>query len=140
MFTVVCGGPGLDYYRTYLGDERVKRTQPFRSILNEGILVGGGSDTPVTRMNPLGGIASLVNHPNEAQRIELWEAIEMFTINNARIGFEEEIKGSIEEGKLADFAVLSDDPYHTPRERIGDIKVEMTIVGGRITFNSNPSS
>jgi predicted amidohydrolase YtcJ len=140
MFTVVCGGPGLDYYRTYLGDERVKRTQPFRSILNEGILVGGGSDTPVTRMNPLGGISSLVNHPNEAQRIELWEAIEMFTINNAKIGFEEEIKGSIEEGKLADFVVLSDDPYHTPRERIGDIKVEMTIVGGRITFNSNPSS
>ena len=138
MFTIVCGGPNLDYYRAYLGDERVLRTQPFRSILNEGILVGGGSDTPVTRMSPLDGIHSLVNHPNKAQRTELWEAIEIFTINNAKIGFEEDIKGSIEEGKLADFVVLSEDPHRVPKERINDIKVEMTIVGGEIVYMRKP--
>ena len=134
MFTVICGGPNLDYYRAYLGDERVLRTQPFRSILNEGILVGGGSDSPVTRMSPLRGIDSLVNHPNVAQRTELWEAIKIFTINNAKIGFEEDIKGSIEEGKLADFVVLSDDPYMVPRDKIKDIQVEMTIVGGKVVY------
>ena len=134
MFTIVCGGPNLDYYRTYIGDVRVKRVQPFRSILNEEVLVGGGSDTPVTRVNPIGGIYALLNHPNEEQRIDLHEAIEIFTINNAQIGFEEDIKGSIEPGKLADFTVLAEDPYRVPHENIKDIKVEMTIVGGKVVY------
>ena len=138
MFTIICGGPNLDYYRAYLGDDRLLRTQPFRTILNEGIIVGGGSDSPVTRMNPLAGIHSLVNHPNKAQRTELWEAIEIFTINNAKIGFEEDAKGSIEVGKLADFVVLSDDPYRVSKEKICDIKVDMTIVGGKVVFERGP--
>jgi predicted amidohydrolase YtcJ len=132
MFIPVAEGPNLEYYRTLIGDKRVKRTNIFRSILNEGILVSGGSDTPVTRMNPLGGIHVLVNHPLEEQRIDVYEAIEIFTINGARIGFEEDVKGSIEPRKLADFVVLSDDPYRVPREKIGDIQVEMTIMGGKV--------
>jgi predicted amidohydrolase YtcJ len=134
MFITVCEGPNLDYYRTLLGEERVKRTHPFRSILNEGVLVSGGSDTPVTKMNPLGGMQACVNHPTKEQRIDVYEAIEIFTINGAKIGFEEDIKGSIEPGKLADFVVLSDDPYRVPREKIGDIKVDMTIVGGKVVY------
>jgi predicted amidohydrolase YtcJ len=134
MFITVCEGPNLDYYRSLLGPERVKRGHVFRSILNEEILVSGGSDTPVTKMNPLGGIHACVNHPLEEQRIDVYEAIEMFTINGAKIGFEEDIKGSIEEGKLADFVVLSDDPYRVPREKIGEIEVNMTIVGGKIVY------
>jgi predicted amidohydrolase YtcJ len=134
MFITVCEGPNLDYYRALLGDERVKRTHPFRSILDEGILVSGGSDTPVTKMNPLGGMQACVNHPTKEQRIDVYEAIEMFTVNGAKIGLEEDIKGSIEPGKLADFVVLSDDLYHVHREKIGDIKVEMTIMGGKIVY------
>jgi predicted amidohydrolase YtcJ len=136
MFITVCEGPNLDYYRALLGDERVKRTHPFRSILDKGILVSGGSDTPVTKMNPLGGMQACVNHPTKEQRIDVYEAIEMFTINGAKIGFEEHIKGSIEAGKLADFVVLSDDPYRIPREKIGSIKVEMTIVGGKVVYQN----
>jgi predicted amidohydrolase YtcJ len=136
MFIPVAEGPDLKYYRSLIGDERVKRTNIFRSILDEGILVAGGSDTPVTRMNPLGGIHALVNHPLEEQRVDVYEAIEIFTINNAKIGFEEDIKGSIEPGKLADFVVLSEDPYRVPREKIGDIKVEQTIVGGKVVYKS----
>ncbi len=133
-FITVCEGPNLDYYRTLLGDERVKRTHPFRSILNEEILVSGGSDSPVTRMNPLGGMQACVNHPTKEQRIDLYEAIELFTINGAKIGFEEDIKGSIEPGKLADFVVLSDDPFRVPRENVQDIKVDMTIVDGKVVY------
>lgn len=76
------------------------------------------------------------NHPIKEQRIDVYEAIELFTINGAKIGFEEDLKGSIELGKLADFAVLSDDPYRVPREKIGNIKVEMTIVRGKVVYQS----
>jgi predicted amidohydrolase YtcJ len=134
MFITVCEGPNLDYYRSLLGAERVKQTHPFRSILDEGIIISGGSDTPVTKVNPLGGIQACVNHPTKEQRIDVYEAIEMFTINGAKIGFEEDIKGNIEVGKLADFVVLSDDPYRVPPEKIGDIKVEMTMVGGKVVY------
>jgi predicted amidohydrolase YtcJ len=134
MFITVCEGPNLDYYRPLIGDERVKRAHTYRSILNEEILVSGGSDTPVTKMNPLGGIHALVNHPLKEQRIGVYEAIEIFTINGAKIGFEEDLKGNIEPGKLADFAIISDDPYRVPKEKIGNIKVEMTIVGGKVVY------
>ena len=134
MFIPFCEGPDREYYRTLIGEERIKRSHVFRSILDEGVLVSGGSDSPVTRMNPLGGIHAMVNHPMEEQRIDIHEALEVFTINGARIGFEEDIKGSIEPGKLADFVVLSDDPYMIPKEEIGNIQVEMTIVGGNIVY------
>jgi predicted amidohydrolase YtcJ len=132
MFITVCEGPDLEYYRTLLGAERVKRTHPFRSILDEGILVSGGSDSPVTRMNPLGGIQACLTHPNKEQRIELHEALKLFTINGAKIGFEEKLKGSIEEGKLADFAVLAEDPHRVAHDNVGSIAVELTIVGGKV--------
>jgi len=133
MFVQVCEGPNLDYYRSLIGD-RVNRAHTYRSILNEEILVSGGSDTPVTKMNPIGGINILVNHPLKEQRVDVYEAIEVFTINGAKIGFEEDIKGNIEPGKFADFAVLSADPFRVAKEKIGDIKVDKTIVGGKVVF------
>jgi predicted amidohydrolase YtcJ len=102
--------------------------------LNECILVSGGSDSPITRMNPLGGIQVCLTHPIKEQRIELYEALKIFTINGAKIGFEEKLKGSIEEGKLADFVVLSEDPNRVPHDKIGNIGVEMTIVGGKVVY------
>jgi predicted amidohydrolase YtcJ len=136
IFIPICEGPNLSYYRVLLGDERTKKANAFRSILDQGILISGGSDTPVTRMNPLAGIHACVNHPVKEQRVDVYEAIEMFTINGAKTGFEEDIKGSIEPGKLADFVVLSDDPYRVPREKIRDIKVEATIVGGKVVYKT----
>jgi predicted amidohydrolase YtcJ len=134
MFIPACEGPNLDYYRSLLGDERVKRAHTYRAILNEEILVSGGSDSPVTKMNPIGGIHALVNHPLKEQRIDINEAIEIFTINGAKIGFEEDLKGSIEPGKLADFVVLSEDPYLVPPDTICDIRVEMTIIDGNVVY------
>lgn len=136
MFIRDCEGPNLEYYRALIGEERTKRSHVFRTIMDEGILISGGSDTPVTRMNPLGGIHVCVNHPVDEQRIDINEAIEMFTINGAITGFEEDLKGTIEPGKLADFVVISDDPYRVPKDQIENIQVEMTIVGGDIVYNN----
>jgi len=88
-------------------------------------------------MSPLKGIWAAVNHPNQKERITLYEALQLFTVNAARIGFEEDVKGSIEVGKLADFAVLAEDPYSISRDEIGDVPVEMTLVGGKIAYSAS---
>ena len=68
------------------------------------------------------------------QKITREEALRCYTINNARLTFEEEIKGSIETGKLADLAVLSHDILTCPEDQIKDIKALVTIVGGKIVY------
>ena len=85
-------------------------------------------------MSPLKGVQACILHPNKHERITLYEALKLFTVNAARIGFEEHSKGSIEPGKLADFTVLSADPYSVQPGEVGQIKVEMTIVGGQIVY------
>jgi len=62
------------------------------------------------------------------------QAIHMYTTNAAYIGFDEKRKGTIEEGKLADFTVLSGDPYAVGAEKVRDFRVEMTIVGGKVVY------
>ena len=136
MFVPVCEGPDLEGYRKFIGEVRVKRSNAFRTIIDEGLLVAGGSDSPVTPMSALQGVQACLTHPLEEQRISLYEALRLFTINSAKIGFEEDIKGSIEKGKLADFVVLSRDPYQVPHDEIGNITVEMTILGGNIVYQN----
>ncbi len=72
--------------------------------------------------------------PSEAITRE--EALRMYTINNAYASFEESIKGSIEPGKLADVAILSDDFMDCPVDKIKDIKADLTIVGGKVVYSS----
>lgn len=135
MFLFLSGDQTYENIRCLLGNERVERWTPLRSILDAGGLVAGGSDAPVTKMSPLKGIQACINHPNKKQRISLFEALKLFTVNAAQIGLEEHLKGTIETGKLADFTVLSDDPHAVKPEKVGDIKVRMTIVGGKIVFS-----
>jgi hypothetical protein len=71
-------------------------------------------------------------YPEEQITVE--EALRMYTINPAFSSFEDSTKGSIEEGKLADLTVLSDDPTKVSASEIGDITVEMTLVGGKIVY------
>ena len=103
-------------------------------MLSYGILMAGGSDSPVTKIDPLSGIEAAATHPHSEERLPVLEAIKLFTINGARFGFEEDQKGSIETGKAADLVVLSEDPCSVPPERIGKISVEMTLVDGKIAF------
>lgn len=126
------GGPeGL--YASRLGD-RIVRTNPLRTLLDVGIIVGGGSDSLVTPMNPLLGIHSAVNHPNPEHRLSAAEAVRLFTVNGAYQAFEETEKGSISSGKLADLVLLSADPTSVPPDEISGIEVVATITGGEFVF------
>jgi len=137
MFLFLSGENTYENIRCLLGAERVGRWKPFRSILDAGGLIAGGSDAPVTKMNPLKSIQACILHPNERQRITRYEALRMFTLDAARIGFEEHLKGSIEPGKLADFTVLSANPYSVGADEVGDIRVLMTIVDGKIEYEAS---
>jgi predicted amidohydrolase YtcJ len=136
-FLFYAGEETINIMIALLGPDRTHRFKPLRAIMDRGGLIAGGSDASVTPMNPLQGIFACVNHPIEKHRITRHEALRLFTINGAMIGFEENFKGCIENGKLADFVVLCDDIYQFPPDKIGDIRVEMTIVGGKIVYQAD---
>jgi len=128
-----------------IGHKRCATTYPFRTFLDNGVKLCFGSDWTVAPINPLLGIYAAVTrrtldgkNPNgwfPEQKISVREAIECYTINNAYASFEENIKGSITKGKLADFVVLSDDILTIDPVKIWDVAVEMTVVGGRIVYS-----
>jgi predicted amidohydrolase YtcJ len=112
-----------------------------RSPMASGLTVAGSSDTPVVPLNPLTGIYAAVTRKTESgqgfqpeEAVSPQRALEMYTINAAYASFEENYKGSISPGKLADVVILSNDPTGVPPERIKDIKVEMTIIGGEVVW------
>jgi predicted amidohydrolase YtcJ len=112
-----------------------------RSALEIGIPVPGSSDFPVSAAHPMTRIQSLVTRTSEQgeeygpeQRLLPEQAIEVFTLGGARAAFEEDVKGSIEEGKLADLVVLSADPMKVSPGQLRNIQVEVTLIGGEIVF------
>ena len=131
----VCEGMDMEGYRIFVGD-RVKRCSPYRSILDEGVLVGGGSDFSVTPMKPLHAIRIAMQHPVESERISLREGLEMYTVNAAKLGFLENRKGMLREGLDADFVVLEKNPYAVPTRELSDIKVAATVTGGTVVYGS----
>jgi predicted amidohydrolase YtcJ len=125
--------PHTSYYSS-LGEERAWKADPVRSLMRPGLLVAGGSDSTVTPLGPLIGVHAAVGHSNPAERIGVREALELYTINAARLAFEESDKGSLETGKLGDIVVLSEDPSEVEPSQIKDIPIEMTIVGGQVAY------
>ena len=110
-----------------------------RSFLDAGVKVAAHSDHSASPFPPLMGIHALVNRRTakgvpvgENQKITVMEAIRLYTINAAYHSFDEEVMGSIEVGKYADFVVLGEDILTVPPERIINVPIDMTIVGGRI--------
>jgi predicted amidohydrolase YtcJ len=122
-----------------LGPERALRSDPVRSLIEAGVHVGGGSDSTVTPLDPLYGVHCAVNHSNPAERIDVERALQLYTLDNAHMAFEEEDKGSIEVGKLGDLVVLAEDPTAVAPEEIANTKVVMTIVGGEIVYSKGAS-
>ncbi len=131
---------GDGYMRNY-GKERAYRMFTCKSFLDREITAAGSSDCPITFSNPLLNMHLAVNRAtqtgqviNPEERISLQQALRMFTYNGAYANFDEENKGSIEVGKLADLAVLSESLSDVPPDRIRDVRVDMTIIDGKIVY------
>ena len=118
-----------------VGPSRARWVYPFKTLIQEGVLTTGGSDCPVEPIDPLLGIwAAVAREAFPEERITVDDALRLYTVNAAYASFEEDIKGSIDVGKLADLVVLSREPHETPPNEIRDVKVEMTIVGGKVVY------
>jgi predicted amidohydrolase YtcJ len=127
-----------------IGKERIKYTYPFKTFLEEGVHLCFGSDWAVAPLKPIMGIYAAVTrrtrddkNPNgwvPEEKISVEEAIKAYTINSAYAAFEENEKGSIEAGKLADLIVLSKDILTIDPIKIKDAKVIMTMFDGKIIF------
>lgn len=119
-----------------LGEERARWLYPLKTLLMKDICVCGGSDCPMEPLNPLLAIQSVVMRgffPEE--RLSVEDALRLYTVNAAYASGDETLKGSIEEGKLADFTVLSSDPHEVPPTEIHGITVDLTIVGGKVIYS-----
>lgn len=118
-----------------LGDKRARLLYPLKTLLNSGIRIIAGSDCPMEPLNPFFGIHEAVSRDYfSEERISAEEALRMYTVNAAYSSSEENIKGSIGEGKLADLTVLSKDPLAVAPDEILSITVEMTVMAGCIVF------
>ena len=122
-----------------LGKERLKDTYPMKSILDAGVTLISGSDCPVEDPNVIMGLHALVHRNNfiPEQCINIEEALKTYTIKAAYGAFEENIKGSIEIGKLADFVIVNRNPLEVPKDEIKEIQVMETIIRGKTVFKIN---
>ena len=125
----------------YYGQETMKSCMAFRSLLDAGVYAAAGSDFSPGPFAALMGIQGMVTRTGwdgsvwgANQRISVSEAIAVNTCNGAWASGEEAIKGSITAGKFADYVVLADDPHTVAAEKIKDIQIVRTVVGGRISY------
>jgi predicted amidohydrolase YtcJ len=125
-----------------LGEERTKLTSyPWRDLIDSGAVVANGTDVPVEAIDPIASFYASVSrmtnngkkfHPQQA--MTRTEALASYTINNAYAAFEEDHKGSLTPGKLADIVVLSQNILSVSEAQIPDTQVDMTIVAGQVRF------
>lgn len=129
--------------RRWWGDQHAAYAIPIRKAIDAGVLVGGGSDGPVVPVDPFLSMWWMTTRQvlkgyvlGKEHAITAKEALQLYTINNARILGVEKERGSIEPGKLADIAVLSQDILSVPADTIRDTKVHLTVIGGRIVHRN----
>ena len=120
-----------NYLKSILGKERTEKLNPIRTFLQNDILVSFGSDAPCTEPDPIMWMDKAVNNPNTKEEITIEEALRCCTYNGYKACFDEKDRGSLEIGKIADMVILSENPYEIEKEKIGEIKVERTILKGR---------
>jgi predicted amidohydrolase YtcJ len=130
-----------------IGADRIKYAYAWRKVLNAGMTIVNGSDAPIELVNPYHGLYASVTrmdrdgnppggwYPEEKMTRE--EALKSFTIWAAYGQFEENLKGSLKPGKLADFVVIDRDYMTCPASEIKDINALMTVVGGEIVYRSS---
>jgi predicted amidohydrolase YtcJ len=125
------------------GAERLQRMFAARTFLDAGIKVAAHSDHSASPYPPLMGIHALANRTTKAgepigpdQKVSVMEALKLYTIHSAYHSYDEDLLGSIEEGKCADIVILGEDILTVPTETIIDIPIEMTIVDGKVVYQS----
>jgi predicted amidohydrolase YtcJ len=112
-------------------------THPFSSLLRDRIRVIAGSDCVIEPLDPLLGIAAATARPNSTEAVKVEQAIAFYTRDAAYGSFEETVKGTISPRKYADFVVLEKDPRKLQPDGLGSLRVLMTVVGGRVAYQSN---
>ena len=127
---------------------RNQRAYAWRTALDAGAPLAFGSDSPVEKIDPMLGLYAAVTrqtpdglpeggwHPE--QKLTLPEALKAYSLGAAYASHEESIKGSLEPNKLADFAILSKDPFAGPPELLLETQIEATVVGGRVVYGELP--
>ena len=134
------------FAEAHIGHDRASRTYAFRTFLDHGVRLAFGTDWEVAPLDPLLTVYAAVTratldgkNPNgwfPEQKLSVAEAIEAYTMGSAYAEFQEKVKGSITPGKLADMVLLSDDIFSIVPEKIRDVHVLQTFVGGRLVFDA----
>jgi predicted amidohydrolase YtcJ len=129
-----------------IGEDRARRTYAFQTLLQNGAVLACGSDWTVAPIDPLTGIYAAVTRRTldgenpggwiPEQKISLAEVLKGYTLNSAYAEFSEHIKGSLEEGKLADMVILDQNLFEISPEQILDTRVIMTILDGKIVYRN----
>jgi hypothetical protein len=140
----------LRFVEPRIGAERAKGAYAWRSLLSNQVVLAFGSDWPVETLDPIAGIHAAVTRQDDhdqppggwqpQERLTVAEALRAYTGAAAYAAFWEESLGTIEEGKLADFTVLSQDLFAIPPEDILKTRVLATIVGGEVVFRAPATS
>lgn len=130
-----------DTYIDIYGQDRLSSIYPLRSLLERGITTALSSDAPVINPNPMHGIYAAIAHKTQSgkviapnEKVSLLQALRAYTLSGAYASFEENIKGSIEIGKLADLIVLSQNIMECPPEDILNISIDLTMVNGVVVY------
>jgi predicted amidohydrolase YtcJ len=129
-----------------IGSDRMEYCYAWKTLLDSGIPCAGGSDAPIEPLNPLWGIHAAVTRTNlndpartvygEKEKLSVYEAVSLFTKGSAYSICHENDRGQIKEGYLADFTVLEKDIFMVPEDEISNLKVQMTVIGGEIVYQS----
>jgi len=115
--------------------DRIRTSYAWRSLMDAGIRCSGGTDAPVETFVPLEGIEKIVTRPdNQEQALTLEQAIRLYTSDSAYAQWQDSYLGSLEEGKLADLIVLSENILAVDPSRISELKVDLTMIDGRIVY------
>ncbi len=120
-----------EYTESILGKERNGRLNPVKDFMDRGCIVSFGSDAPCTAPDPIVWLYKAVNHSNPKQSVDIREALRMSTYNGYWVTFDEKERGSLEEGKIADMVILSDNPYTMDHRGLLNLKVEKLIISGK---------
>lgn len=134
--------PSFSYYWhdgfvAVLGEERTGGTEAYGKVVRAGVTLLGGSDCPVTPIDPLLGIATLVRGPDERRHISVDDAIRAYTTNPAWSTKTDDVKGSIEVGKVADLVLIDKNPYeYADSDELFDMRVLKTIRHGAIAYDA----